>query len=222
MTTRRALLASLAALGATADRGAVPPGMNLLQTTPAYAPTDHGSLADMEAALITHAMEKFPGAFLEDERVDDEAEEKANAAATAQAQHDDLLRKRARRSVPPEKNPTVGDAALSVFAGKVVGGVVGALLDAEDDLIQVGPGVAGAVGAEYWDQLKKKRDEEYVNWLMREEAAARAAAAARSAKWDADWSLNDGDEGGSRKKKSRKKKMCKKKSRKKKGARRIR
>jgi len=175
MTTRRALLASLAALGATADRGAMPPVIG-------YIPNPD----DLDAALIALATEKWSHLFAKDERDQDDAAEDAYEDLLGPRSRDlDRMSKRAGQHLGRPLGVTGIDALASVGLGKLTGAIVGALVD--DDNGYVGPTYGSIVAEEEWKKRVKAADERERVFKANKEMEERREMNLAGQVWDAGW-----------------------------------
>ena len=175
MTTRRALFASLAALGATADRGAMPPVIG-------YIPNPD----DLDAALIALAKEKWSHLFADYQRDQDDAAEDNYQDVMGDPSADlDRMSKRAGQHSGRPLGVTGIDALASVGLGKITGAIVGALVDDDDGY--VGPTYGSIVAEEDWKKrvnAAEKREEVFkANKEMYERLEKKLAGQV----WDAGW-----------------------------------
>jgi hypothetical protein len=175
MIPRRALLASLAALGATADRGAMPPVIE-------YIPNPD----DLDAALIALATEKWSHLFAKDERDQDDAAEDAYEDLLGDPSADlDRMSKRAGQHSGRPLGVTGIDALASVGLGKFTGAIVGALVDDDDGY--VGPMYGSIVAEEYWKKMEKAAEKREEVFKANKEMYERLEKKLAGQVWDAGW-----------------------------------
>ncbi len=171
MTTRRALFASLAALGATADRGAMPPVIS-------YIP----EWDDLDADLLARAEEKWSHLFADYQRNDEEEDEDMMGDPSADL---DRMSKRAGQHSGRPLGVTGIDALASVGLGKLTGAIVGALVD--DDNGYVGPTYGSIVAEEEWKKRVKAADERERVFKANKEMEERREMNLAGQVWDAGW-----------------------------------